>query len=269
VLLITLIPSLDLFLAIKRRLLSNRSIASADRQHLHHRALGLGLSDKVSMLSFSFLGFIFTCFAYIVDRQNSLRASVIGVCVLSLAAFLLVFLAYFENRQIHQAKELTLLLDEHRAFGALNPKQMHSTYKKWINRSLKNGQLQFALMIYDPSEPLQQMITLGSEQLADFHTEVFRAIRSRIRLEDLLVRHMQHRWLIFLADFPENELNQSGSNLENALNDRLQEVEEKFGVFQVHKNRAQGLIAYHYPRDRKLIEQIVYSLGAENAKEVA
>src|SRR5690606_15199734 len=44
------LPIADTFLAILRRLAAGRSIAEADRQHLHHRLLEMGLSHRDAVI---------------------------------------------------------------------------------------------------------------------------------------------------------------------------------------------------------------------------
>ena len=80
------LPIFDTLFAIVRRLIHGKSIMEADRGHLHHRLIDLGLSQKQAVLVLYAIAAIFGIFA-IVLMENSIWKAIgfIGiVCILAL-----------------------------------------------------------------------------------------------------------------------------------------------------------------------------------------
>ena len=86
--LIFALPIIDTLLAVVRRTLSRRSILEPDKEHLHHKMLAFGFSQKVASfvlyLISAFLGLLAT---YLVSLKSSLRFLIISVIVLWLVLF--------------------------------------------------------------------------------------------------------------------------------------------------------------------------------------
>src|ERR1700678_3951415 len=57
------LPIMDMLLTIARRFLDRRSIFVADRGHIHHRLLDMGLTHRRTVLSLYLLSVMFTCVA--------------------------------------------------------------------------------------------------------------------------------------------------------------------------------------------------------------
>ncbi len=75
------LPLMDMLLAMVRRILERRSIFSADRGHLHHRLLDLGLTQRRAVLVLYGLSLLFTAIALVVYLGRSWQ---IGVSLLTL-----------------------------------------------------------------------------------------------------------------------------------------------------------------------------------------
>src|SRR5690606_19049663 len=84
--LILAVPIIDTLYAIIRRKLNKQPIASADKQHLHHRLLALGLTHKKTVLLIYAISAIFALLG-IVSTQAVLWVS---------GAFLLFYFLFFE-----------------------------------------------------------------------------------------------------------------------------------------------------------------------------
>jgi UDP-GlcNAc:undecaprenyl-phosphate/decaprenyl-phosphate GlcNAc-1-phosphate transferase len=87
---IWIIPYTDMLLAVVRRTMKGMSPFDADRQHLHHRMLNLGHSDRSAVL----LMYLWAAlFAGLVVGLSVLRISLIWFAVLTLAAIAALLLA--------------------------------------------------------------------------------------------------------------------------------------------------------------------------------
>lgn len=85
------VPIFDTTFAMIRRKLSGRSIASADRGHLHHRLLNKGLSQRQTVLILYFVSVVFGILANFVsmmEAQNGLIMLIMIIAILSLAALM-------------------------------------------------------------------------------------------------------------------------------------------------------------------------------------
>lgn len=86
--LIFALPILDTAFAVARRIMKGKSILEPDKEHLHHRILSFGLSQKITsyvlyILSAT-LGYFATCF---ISYKSSLRYLVLIAIVVSIAFF--------------------------------------------------------------------------------------------------------------------------------------------------------------------------------------
>ncbi|MCF6465040.1 glycosyltransferase family 4 protein [Clostridium sp. Cult2] len=82
------VPIFDTTFAIFRRLLNGRSIAEADKGHLHHRLLKMGYSQKKTVLILYSISAIFGLCAFFIAKTNSKRAVFIAVIVFVLTILL-------------------------------------------------------------------------------------------------------------------------------------------------------------------------------------
>jgi UDP-GlcNAc:undecaprenyl-phosphate GlcNAc-1-phosphate transferase len=77
------IPVLDVFWTILRRLIRGRNpFKSADKKHLHHRLLALGLSQKQTVLIFYSLALFFGLSGLFLQSQGKFWALVILLAVM-------------------------------------------------------------------------------------------------------------------------------------------------------------------------------------------
>jgi UDP-GlcNAc:undecaprenyl-phosphate/decaprenyl-phosphate GlcNAc-1-phosphate transferase len=89
------LPIMDLLLTIARRFLERRSVFSADRGHIHHRLLDMGLTHRRAVFSLYLLSVAFTVVALVVYFGRSWQ---IGAALFSLTALLVGvvrFVGYF------------------------------------------------------------------------------------------------------------------------------------------------------------------------------
>lgn len=91
------LPITDMLMTIARRFLSRRSIFAADRGHIHHRLLDMGLTHRRSVLSLYLLSIAFTIVALIAYFGRSWQ---IGFALFTLTAILVGvvrFVGYFNS----------------------------------------------------------------------------------------------------------------------------------------------------------------------------
>ena len=86
------LPIFDTLFAIVRRILSGRSIMEADRGHLHHRLVDLGLSQKQAVLVLYAITAMFGIFAIVLMESSIWKA--IGFLII------MAILVLFERRNI-------------------------------------------------------------------------------------------------------------------------------------------------------------------------
>ena len=82
------VPIFDTTFAIFRRLLNGRSIAEADKGHLHHRLLRMGYSQKKTVLILYSISAIFGISATLIAKANSKRGVVWAVVIFILTLLL-------------------------------------------------------------------------------------------------------------------------------------------------------------------------------------
>ncbi len=91
------LPILDMLMTIARRFLERRSIFSADRGHIHHRLLDMGLTHRRSVLSLYLMSIAFTIVALIAYVGRSWQ---VGFALFALTAVLIAvvrFVGYFST----------------------------------------------------------------------------------------------------------------------------------------------------------------------------
>lgn len=79
------VPIFDTTFAIFRRLLNGKSIAEADRGHLHHRFLAMGYSQKKTVLILYFISAVFGLCATLIAKTNSKRGVIWAVAIFIIA----------------------------------------------------------------------------------------------------------------------------------------------------------------------------------------
>ncbi len=95
------VPIFDTAFAILRRLINKRPIMEADKGHLHHRLMGMGLGQKKTVLSMYLISALMGAGAIALLKQNWIHATVL----LGLAAFV-VFIPI--NRSVLTQKKNNL-----------------------------------------------------------------------------------------------------------------------------------------------------------------
>lgn len=101
------VPILDTLLAIARRAARGRPLFSADKEHLHHKLLGLGLTQRQAALVI--YGICATCGALallLTYSRSSLESFALLAIAVGLAALLLRRLGYFSGLDIQGLAEL-------------------------------------------------------------------------------------------------------------------------------------------------------------------
>lgn len=82
------VPIFDTTFAIFRRLLNGKSIAEADKGHLHHRLLQMGYSQKKTVLILYSISAIFGLCALLIAKANSKRGVIWAAVVFILTIFI-------------------------------------------------------------------------------------------------------------------------------------------------------------------------------------
>jgi UDP-GlcNAc:undecaprenyl-phosphate GlcNAc-1-phosphate transferase len=91
------LPITDMLLTIARRFFAHRSIFVADREHIHHRLLDMGLTHRRAVLSLYVMSIGFTVLALVVYLGRSWQ---VGVSLFALSALLVGvvrFMGYFNS----------------------------------------------------------------------------------------------------------------------------------------------------------------------------
>ena len=92
------VPIFDTAFAILRRLLSGRSIMSADKGHLHHRLLKKGYSQKKTVLILYSISLAFSGFAFFIAKANSKQAVYLSVLMFLVAILIAIKVGMFNNK---------------------------------------------------------------------------------------------------------------------------------------------------------------------------
>lgn len=104
------LPIVDAFLAIIRRVRRGTSVFSADKEHIHHRLLALGLTQRQAVLVLYALCGIFAAVAIAVKAGNDVT---IGLALIATAGVIFVAVRFFRFQEmVHQRRMAMLLEDE-------------------------------------------------------------------------------------------------------------------------------------------------------------
>jgi UDP-GlcNAc:undecaprenyl-phosphate GlcNAc-1-phosphate transferase len=101
------IPILDVAWAIIRRLWYGRSPFRADKSHLHHRLLDIGLSQKQAVLTLYAIAAIFGSTAVFLQSFGKLIALIILFCLMVIIAISLVIIYKRKHPHIAGVDEKT------------------------------------------------------------------------------------------------------------------------------------------------------------------
>lgn len=93
------VPIFDTTFAIFRRLLNGKSIAEADKGHLHHRLLDMGFSQKKTALILYSISAIFGLCAVLIAKANSKRAVILAVIVFIITILLARRLGLMDSKK--------------------------------------------------------------------------------------------------------------------------------------------------------------------------
>lgn len=88
--LILAVPVFDTAFAMVRRKLSGKSIVAADKGHLHHRLLRLGLNQRQTVLVLYFISIVFGLLANLLSNIDAK----LGIFISSLVIFSIILIAY-------------------------------------------------------------------------------------------------------------------------------------------------------------------------------
>ena len=91
------VPIFDTTFAIFRRVLSGKSILSADKGHLHHRLLDKGFSQRKTVLILYGISGVFGIFAVIIAKVNSKQAIYLSVLLLVVSLIIAVKIGLFKK----------------------------------------------------------------------------------------------------------------------------------------------------------------------------
>jgi UDP-GlcNAc:undecaprenyl-phosphate GlcNAc-1-phosphate transferase len=91
------LPIMDMLLAIARRFVARRSIFAADREHIHHRLLDMGLTHRRAVLSLYLLSITFTVLALMVYFGRSWQVGAALFALTALLVGLVRFVGYFNS----------------------------------------------------------------------------------------------------------------------------------------------------------------------------
>lgn len=93
------VPIFDTTFAIFRRLLNGKSIAEADKGHLHHRLLKMGFSQKKTVLILYSISAIFGLCAMLIAKANSKRAVVLAMIVFFITIVLAIKMGLISSKK--------------------------------------------------------------------------------------------------------------------------------------------------------------------------
>lgn len=103
------LPIVDAFLAIIRRLRRGKSVFAADKEHIHHRLLALGLTQRQAVLVLYALCGIFAAVAIAVKAGNDLT---VGLALVGMAAVIFVATRFFHFQEMVHQRRMSMLLED-------------------------------------------------------------------------------------------------------------------------------------------------------------
>lgn len=99
------LPLMDMLFAIARRFLQRRSIFQADRGHIHHRLLELGLTHRRAVLALYGVSLVFTLLALVVHVGRSWHIGLALFGLITLVVGVVRFVGVFSKRLQTQAND--------------------------------------------------------------------------------------------------------------------------------------------------------------------
>ena len=93
------VPIFDTTFAIFRRILSGKSIMSADKGHLHHRLLARGYSQRKTVLILYAISGFFGAFAVLVAKANSQQAVYLSVIMFVVTVIFAMKFGLFRSKK--------------------------------------------------------------------------------------------------------------------------------------------------------------------------
>lgn len=103
------LPIVDTFLAVIRRLRRGRSVFAADREHIHHRLLALGLTQRQAVLILYGVCGLFAAVAIVVKAGSN-----VSVLFALGAMIFLIFVAgrFFRFQELAHQRRMAMLLED-------------------------------------------------------------------------------------------------------------------------------------------------------------
>ena len=90
---------IDTAFAMIRRRLSGKSIAQADRGHLHHRLLYSGLSQRQTVISLYGISILFGIIGNIISKLHAQNALIVSIIIIAFVGFLAIVFGLFRERE--------------------------------------------------------------------------------------------------------------------------------------------------------------------------
>lgn len=96
------VPIFDTTFAMARRALSGRSIMSADKGHLHHRLLSLGMTQRETVTTLYLISVIFGILANAVSRFSSKTGFIVSGVIILVVIILAAWSGMFKHKEDEQ-----------------------------------------------------------------------------------------------------------------------------------------------------------------------
>lgn len=93
------LPVLDVVWVALRRILSGKSPFQADKFHLHHRLIDIGLTQRQAVLILYFISAVFGTVAVFAQTEGKVQASIWLLAVMGTLAILLIILEYRKRKR--------------------------------------------------------------------------------------------------------------------------------------------------------------------------
>ena len=109
------LPIVDAFLAIVRRIRRGKSVFSADREHIHHRLLALGFTQRQAVLILYTLCGVLALTAIVAKATNDVTN---GVIILGAVVVLFALSRLFRFHEMVHQRRMAMLLEDQYALPA-------------------------------------------------------------------------------------------------------------------------------------------------------
>jgi UDP-GlcNAc:undecaprenyl-phosphate GlcNAc-1-phosphate transferase len=93
------LPVLDVIWVAMRRILSGKSPFQADKFHLHHRLIDIGLTQRQAVLILYFISAVFGTVAVFAQTEGKVQAAIWLLAVMGTLAILLIILEYRKRKK--------------------------------------------------------------------------------------------------------------------------------------------------------------------------